>query len=760
MDPKDQLIRFLFGTSAETQEKMNDYYIGGVIHIANFYSNVANTVFVAVFYMAILPSGVAVALAGLMLNFACLKFMLLRRWKPQAQLSSRMAKLVLKFTHLAVFMHVFFTRAAYASWPFDSTCIPSNTTNGMPLEQGYYESCDKDTFRIIYWMSRRPWHDENQWFAVNVFNQLLTAMFTGLVVTGIVAAPDFLKTLFRSNAKTDTSGSSHLYHSVKDVESYIPALKHRSLLYPALAADVSSEKFSAHLLPSTVVNATAIQKQTGHPVPRLYEYFEKEMLAQGISTEVVLPDLGTLTIMLERSDVINTGATPEAGDMQLKITIVRAAGLVAMDFAVGKTNSSDPFCRIYRGFESVGVTTTKMKTLSPEWGEVFLVDFEGVYRGRSLGMTVIDYDFISGTGAGDFLGKLTIPAHDWEEAYTTNTRQERTYKLMPHFSLERVDRFFSPVKGYGKCAGSKTEKLSETGAEAQGGAQLSFVTALDELDEMEEKKEMEARGKSPIYRPIVNEVEEAKSKSPVCSLESSPALTPPPGVFCRPVSQSPYATAVADAANSHQLLHEDSGFTYTDSTGTLPEEVTLQISANGFAILPAASTGLRTKYHAAMWADTEVEAEKSADPQFMEMFRVTFTAGAEQSPGAIRRFEFEVHSASVLLVKAQLAAVSSRSLSHRAGALRQATLKVSKSGLKGRGNHGHTNSKPGSSFVSGPARPGSPFAVGAQFGSSGGRPSGPGRIQHALDRPDDRELVDFRALMVEKAPESPSRVMV
>ena len=92
---------------------MNDFYIGGVVHLANFYSNIANTVllavrleapvvppslqralsprirttahieptlqrtcvsphpsfslpiYVQVFYMAILPSGLLVALAGL-----------------------------------------------------------------------------------------------------------------------------------------------------------------------------------------------------------------------------------------------------------------------------------------------------------------------------------------------------------------------------------------------------------------------------------------------------------------------------------------------------------------------------------------------------------------------------------------------------------------------------------------------------------------------------------------------------------------------
>ena len=69
VDPKVQLIRWLFARHAETQEKMNDFFISGTVRIADFYSNVANTVFVAVFYQAVLPSGVLVALTGLLVNF-------------------------------------------------------------------------------------------------------------------------------------------------------------------------------------------------------------------------------------------------------------------------------------------------------------------------------------------------------------------------------------------------------------------------------------------------------------------------------------------------------------------------------------------------------------------------------------------------------------------------------------------------------------------------------------------------------------------
>ena len=129
--------------------------------------------------------------------------------------------------------------------------------------------------------------------------------------------------------------------------------------------------------------------------------------------ECVPPELGVLTIALEPVGESERGqerasigaATELAPDkMKFKVTIVGAQNLVAMDMG----GTSDAFCRLYRGFESVGTTTTKMKTLSPAWGEAFTVDFTGENRSKPLRITVLDYDFICATGTGEFLGKLEI----------------------------------------------------------------------------------------------------------------------------------------------------------------------------------------------------------------------------------------------------------------------------------------------------------------------------------------------------------------
>jgi hypothetical protein len=187
--------------------------------------------------MAVLPSGVLVALVGLFVNFWCLKFMLLRRWKPMSKLSSQMAYLVMKYTHLAVVMHVYFTRAMFASWPFDSACShqPSaalNETDTTPV----WTYCNKDMFVPVYWMERMPWQSDDQFATVNMFNFLLIFLLGGLACTGAIISTDTIHGFFFSK-RSNSEGSPIMYSEVEGVESYIPMLHQRALLYPVIAAN-------------------------------------------------------------------------------------------------------------------------------------------------------------------------------------------------------------------------------------------------------------------------------------------------------------------------------------------------------------------------------------------------------------------------------------------------------------------------------------------------------------------------------------------
>jgi hypothetical protein len=656
IDPKAKLIRFLFASHAQTQEKMNDFYIGGTVHLADYYSNVANTTFIAVVYMAILPQGVFVAMAGLLVNFWCLKFMLLRRWKPQPKLSARMARLVLKYIHAAVLLHICFTRAMFASWPFDSACLTTSVSTTAPR----YEKCNKNAFQAVYYMERSPWQTDDQFFAVELYNFMLTAVILGLALNGTVVSKATVMSLFFAKSKgvqiDPEEGSEITYSAVEGVESYIPSLHQQALLYPVVAADCSH--LISNLLPATVRFAANIKKATGHPVPLLYEYMELEMERQEHSMVCELPELGVLTINLE---CLKGTDDLKAGDMRFKMTVVGAKGLLAMDV----TGTSDAFCRLYRGFESVGTTTTKMKTLQPEWNEEFIVDFIGDNKSKPFGVTVLDYDYSpqigGGAGAGEFLGKIQITNHELTRAWQSGVEHERECKLMPHYATTRLDRFFSVVKGYGDCgihtaieeakAHVMTRQASVYTANIGGAASMHTANiggafgSIANCKAAERAERAEAllaateasmlaagveagagEGATPTAEAAVAaaamvwDVWDARAEVDVAEISPRPSGG---GTAEAGVAEGAPAGAGAEAEAEMETEFTDTtipAWTYAEPTGKLPDEVTIQVSRAGIAISAEGHT-----YHESSWGRTEFHFDSSENQVEMDLFSIRYS---------------------------------------------------------------------------------------------------------------------------------------
>jgi len=96
---------------------------------------------------------------------------------------------------------------------------------------------------------------------------------------------------------------------------------------------------------------------------------------------------------------------------RLKVTIMRARGLRAADWALGG-GKSDPFCTCeIEGVPELKVQTRHIsKTLEPTWDEEHIIPiFE---RGQGLTFRVFDYD--RGSSA-DLLGKVFLPTHEFDK---------------------------------------------------------------------------------------------------------------------------------------------------------------------------------------------------------------------------------------------------------------------------------------------------------------------------------------------------------
>ena len=114
------------------------------------------------------------------------------------------------------------------------------------------------------------------------------------------------------------------------------------------------------------------------------------------------------------------GNEPATQEGQLRIRLLRARGLAAAD----SNGKSDPYAKVYvrhAGKEQEKKSTTKPKTLDPEWNETFT--FEGVVSDQSSIIVVLkdsDGAFSSSGALGQ--AEFLLRDHEWETAQTHEGR--------------------------------------------------------------------------------------------------------------------------------------------------------------------------------------------------------------------------------------------------------------------------------------------------------------------------------------------------
>jgi len=110
--------------------------------------------------------------------------------------------------------------------------------------------------------------------------------------------------------------------------------------------------------------------------------------------------------------------TPEHAELppnELRVTLWRGRRLSVMDKALfGKGGSSDPLVKFRILSGSTVTSTTKKKTLEPEWGESWVLTADA--PDGILEATLWDFDAISGN---DFMGKVNIPLAKLRHRSTT-----------------------------------------------------------------------------------------------------------------------------------------------------------------------------------------------------------------------------------------------------------------------------------------------------------------------------------------------------
>ena len=118
--------------------KQNTHFNGTYWNLAERYTDVTKTFFLAIFYAAIAPSGYLLAFAAIFVNYFVDKYLLLRRWRTPPKFDSAISDANRYFQYLAILSHACIALYFYRNWPFECNTIPVN--NPDPAIASEYRS--------------------------------------------------------------------------------------------------------------------------------------------------------------------------------------------------------------------------------------------------------------------------------------------------------------------------------------------------------------------------------------------------------------------------------------------------------------------------------------------------------------------------------------------------------------------------------------------------------------------------------------------
>lgn len=141
IDLYNLIMRYCIARKARTQTSMNMHFNGTYWNLAERYTDVTKTFFLAIFYAAIAPSGYLLAFGAIFVNYFVDKYLLLRRWRTPPKLDSTISEANRYFQYLAILSHACIALYFYRNWPFECNTI-EHDDNFLDLEKREKQLCE------------------------------------------------------------------------------------------------------------------------------------------------------------------------------------------------------------------------------------------------------------------------------------------------------------------------------------------------------------------------------------------------------------------------------------------------------------------------------------------------------------------------------------------------------------------------------------------------------------------------------------------
>jgi hypothetical protein len=348
--------------------------------------------FVALFYISVLPTGLLFSVFGLIVRFYVDKHGLLRRWAQMPQLGIEMAMSSIGLLKCSIVVAVITANRFFGRWPFDNVCaVPAAT---KPLNHSGFEFCvSPESALTCNFIGVFCYHAPNTDGLADNEQQLLARVFVWLTV-GVLSIQAAYAAFYGSmwsvramfyGIKHEPSSEPSIkkYTTLDEIQAFVPQIKFKGLSTNLIACDIS-------LFDHEYID------WAGH-FDEYNIFLDAKADLEELDPSKVAEMSGTLFSICR---IFPTAANPDplkkldAGDSGLGmmwVNVVSASGLISGD----SNGTSDPFAKVFFGGMS-WATSVVHKSLTPHWDEVFRVPISE----------------IPGSASGNVAGKLEICVRD------------------------------------------------------------------------------------------------------------------------------------------------------------------------------------------------------------------------------------------------------------------------------------------------------------------------------------------------------------
>ena len=237
----------MFSTS---QEKMNRLFLGQEWSLAERYSDMSKSIFIALSFAAIYPYAYFNCAMANLFSFLADKYCLFRVWKQQEPENATVTGYHRASLAIAFLAHAVFTLWYFADWPFEDHCrtkmeVPDWVMEGITsnvVDNHVYKECDMQSKGFIFGVrGGRSYMTPAQEMLILMY-KIVTAC-TGFVIVVAYFGPGILKMykdVFVGHVHIKDEPTDTKFSDVDFIEGYIPGLVDPMYNKPLLACNLKN----------------------------------------------------------------------------------------------------------------------------------------------------------------------------------------------------------------------------------------------------------------------------------------------------------------------------------------------------------------------------------------------------------------------------------------------------------------------------------------------------------------------------------------